>query len=211
MSLPGILQCAVALVLTVAPITYASAQDVMTEWDHIKPLAPPALKAVSIDSAKTALVMMDFDKKSCVPAKRARCAEALPKISALLKQARDKHMLVVHFYNANMSQDDIVPALAPVGNETAQKMSGDKFYGTDLAKVFKEHGVDTVILAGTSANGAVLATAMGAFEQKMKAIVPIDVMPADNIWQEQFTIWEIANGPGFREVSTMTRTDMLKF
>jgi nicotinamidase-related amidase len=205
------LKAVVAMSLFMASATSVWSQDVMAEWGNIKPLSPPVLKPVTVNPKTTALVVMDFDKKSCVPTRRARCAEALPKIAALLAQAREKKMLVVHFYNANMLQDDIVPVLAPKNGETAQKVSGDKFYGTDLGKVLKEHGINTVILTGTSANGAVLATALGASENKVKAIVPVDVMPADNIWQEQFTIWEIANGPGFREVSTITRTDMLTF
>jgi nicotinamidase-related amidase len=195
----------------IATAVQAFGQDVMTAWDSIKPMPPPALKAVSLDPAKSALIVMDFDKKTCIPTRRARCAEALPNVTALLAKARAKQMLVVHFYNANMSLEDIVPELVPTGSETAQKVSGDKFFGTDLVKVLKDRGIDTVILAGTSANGAVLATAMGASQHKFKAIVPIDTMPADNIWLEQFSIWEIANGPGFRDVSSVTRTDMLKF
>jgi nicotinamidase-related amidase len=185
--------------------------DVMTSWDSIKPAPAPVLKHVKIDPAKTALIMMDFDKKSCTPEKRARCAAMLPKIEAVLAKAREKQMLVVHFYNANMSRDDIVPSLAPKGSETATQKSGDKFYGSDLEKTLRARSIDTVILVGTSANGAVLSTAMGAYQNKFKAIVPVDTMPADTAWAEQFSIWEIANGPGFREVSTVTRSDMLEY
>ena len=41
---------------------------------------------------------------------------------------------MVHFYNANMSRDDLVPELVPIGDETAQKVSGNKFFGTDLER-----------------------------------------------------------------------------
>src|SRR3954471_12490966 len=80
----------------IATAVQAFGQDVMTAWDSIKPMPPPALKAVSLDPAKTALIVMDFDKKTCVPARRARCADALPNVSALLAKARAKQMLVVH-------------------------------------------------------------------------------------------------------------------
>ena len=36
-------------------------------------------------------------------------------------------------------------------------------------------------------------------------------MPADTAYQEQFAIWEIANGPGVREDSTLTKLDMITF
>jgi nicotinamidase-related amidase len=108
-------------------------------------------------------------------------------------------------------REDIVPQLAPVGTETTQTGSGNKFYRTDLDSTLKARGIDTVILAGTAANGAVLSTAIGAAELGYKVIVPIDVIPADDIWQEQFSIWQIANGPMLRDLSAVTRTEMLDF
>lgn len=194
-----------------ASLAPADAQDAIAVWDTIKPLPPPVLKPVTLLTATSALIVMDFDIKNCIPSRRARCAVAIPKVANLLAKARESGTLVVHFFNANMTREDIVPQLAPVGNETAQKASGNKFYRTDLDSCLKERGIDTVILAGTSANGAVLTTAIGAAERGYKAIVPIDVIPADNIWQEQFSIWQIANGPVLRDVSTVTRTDMLEF
>ena len=191
--------------------TSSTDQDVIAAWDSIKPLPPPVLKGVTLAAATSALIVMDFDSKNCIPSRRARCAVAVPTVAGLLAKARASEMLVVHFFNANMIRDDIVPELAPAGDETAQQASGNKFFGTDLDTVLKRRGIDTVILAGTSANGAVLTTAIGAAERGYKVIVPIDVMPADDIWQEQFSIWQIANGPGLRNASTVTRTDMLEF
>lgn len=187
------------------------AQDVIAAWDNIKPLPAPALMSVTLDSTRTALIVMDFDKKICVKGRRERAAAVIPIVADLLARARKKGLLVVHFYNANMSREDIVAPLEPVGNETAQKASGNKFYGTDLDKVLKDRSIDTVILAGTSANGAVLTTAIGAVERKYKVVVPIDVIPADNIWQEQFSVWQIANGPGLRDDASITDTNKLEF
>lgn len=191
--------------------TLSTDQDIIATWNSIKPLPPPALKSVTLATATSALIVMDFDIKNCIPSRRARCAVAIPKVADLLAKARKSSMLVVHFYNANMTREDIVPQLAPVGNETAQKASGNKFFSTDLDSVLKGRGIDTVILAGTSANGAVLTTAIGAAERRYNVVVPIDVIPADDIWQEQFSIWQIANGPGLRDASIVTRTDLLEF
>ena len=189
----------------------APAGNAIDEWALARPPEAPKLRATTLDARKTALVMMDFDGKSCTSEKRSRCFDAIPAVAGLLARARDKQMLVVHYFNANISRDDIVPALAPKSPETAEQKSGDKFFNSNLDALLRSRNIDTVILAGTSANGAVLATAPGAFEHNFKAIVPVDCIPADGVWQEQFSIWEIANGPGFREVSTVTRTDMLNF
>jgi nicotinamidase-related amidase len=189
----------------------AAGSDVISQWDQAKAPKAPDLKSVTIDPGKTALILMDFDKNTCTIAKRVRCAEAIPRIAALAADARAHKVLVMNFYNQNMTRDDIVPQLAPAQGESAEKVSGDKFFGTDLDKVLKAHGVTTVILSGTSANGAVLATALGAYENHYKAIVPVDAMPADDLYQEQFSAWNMANGPGWREVTTLTRIDMIKF
>jgi nicotinamidase-related amidase len=189
----------------------AQAQNILEEWATIKPPPPPELKPVTIDAKKTALIVMDFNQLNCVPDKRARCAAVLPKVQKLLAEARAKGMVVVHTYTPNMTQADMVKSVEPIAGERVLQVRGDKFHGNDLEKYLKDKGITTVLNVGTSANGAVLFTTIGASQRGFKAIVPIDTMPADTAYQEQFSIWEIANGPGVREDSTLTRTDMLKF
>src|SRR5262249_10751326 len=167
----------------------ASPQTILDEWASIKAPPPPAIKPVTLDVAKTALIVMDFNQRNCVPTERARCAAALPGVQKLLAQARTKGMLIVHTYTPNMQQTDIVKDLTPAAGERVLQVRGDKFYGNDLETYLKGKGIETVLLAGTSANGAVMFTAAGATQRGFKAIVPIDVMPADTAYQEQFSIW----------------------
>jgi len=154
---------------------------------------------------------MDFNQRNCIPQQRARCAAVLPAVQKLLAQARGKGMLVVHTYTPNMEKSDIVKDVAPAKGERVLQVRGDKFYGNDLEKTLKDRGIDTVLLVGTSANGAVMFTAHGATQRGFKAVVPIDAMPADTAYQEQFSIWNIANGPSVREGATLTKLDLLKF
>ena len=189
----------------------AQAPDILQEWSTIKAPPPPAIKPVTLDTAKTALISMDFSRLNCTPDKRARCAAVLPKVQKLIAEARTKGMAVVHTHTPNMAPSDIVKEVAPADGELVLQVRGDKFFGNDLEKVLKAKGVNTVLLVGTSANGAVMFTAIGASQRRFKAVVPIDTMPADTAYQEQLAIWEIANGPGVREDSTLTRTDLLKF
>jgi nicotinamidase-related amidase len=204
-----------ALVLTAfATMLNASsvlAQDILQEWATIKPPPPPEIKPVTLDPKKTALIVMDFNRKNCVPAKRARCAAVLPKVQKLLAAARAKGMAIVHTYTPNMEQSDISKDVTPVAGERVLQVRGDKFQGNDLEKYLKDKGITTILLAGTSGNGAVLFTAIGGSQRRFKVVVPIDAMPADTAYQEQFAIWEIANGPGVREDSTLTKLDMLSF
>jgi nicotinamidase-related amidase len=189
----------------------ARAQDILQEWATIKPPPPPEIKAVALDAKKTALMVMDFNQKSCTPEQRARCAAALPKVQKLLAAVRPKGMIVVHTYTPNMQPSDLSKEVAPVAGERVLRTRGDKFQGSDLEKSLKDQGITTLLLVGTSGNGAVLFTAIRGSQLGFKIVVPIDAMPADSAYQEQFAIWEIANAPTVREVSTLTKLDMLTF
>ena len=50
----------------------------------------------------------------------------------------------------------------------------NKFLNTDLEKTLKDHGIPTVLVIGTFANGAVLTTASASAELGFKVIVPVD-------------------------------------
>jgi nicotinamidase-related amidase len=199
-----------ALTLGLNPTT-VQAQDILQEWATIKPPPPPEIKAVALDAKKTAVIVMDFNQGNCIPTKRARCAVALPKVQKLLAGVRAKGMVVVHTYTPNMQPSDISKEVTPAAGERVLQVRGDKFQGNDLEKYLKDKGITTILLVGTSANGAVLFTAIGGSQRGFKVVVPIDAMPADTAYQEQFAIWEIANGPGVREDSTLTKLDMLTF
>jgi nicotinamidase-related amidase len=195
----------------VAVSANAQAPDILQEWPTIKAPPPPEIKSVTLDPTKTALISMDFNQRNCIPAQRSRCAYVLPRVQSLLAAARAKGMMVVHTYTPNMEKSEIVKDVGPIEGELVLQVRGDKFHGNDLEQRLKDKGITTLLLVGTSANGAVLFTAIGASQRRLKAVVPIDTMPADTAYQEQLAIWEIANGPGVREDSTLTRTDLLKF
>jgi nicotinamidase-related amidase len=189
----------------------AKAQDILKEWDSIKPLPPPPIKAVTIDPKTTALLSLDFNGKSCTAKGRPRCAAAIPAVEKLIQQARAKGMLVLHTATSSMKDDEFVKELAPAAGEKVLRGKGDKFVGSDMEKILKDKGITTVVLMGTAGHQAVLYTALGAVLRDFKAIVPIDTMPSDEAYMEQFTIWEIGNGSQLKENATLTRSDMVKF
>ena len=90
--------------------------------------------------------------------------------------------------------------------------NADKFLNTDLDKMLKDKGIQTVITVGTAANGVVLYTAGGAALRGYKVIVPVDGMSADDLYAVQFTAWDLAHAtPTFVNGVTLTRSDMIKF
>ena len=106
--------------------------------------------------------------------------------------------------------EDILSGVAPT-NEPIVKSSVDKFYKTDLEKILRDKGIKTVIISGTTAEGAVIHTATGAAMRRFNVIVPVDGMSAGTLYAEQYTAWHLINAPGSRRRTTLTKFDMIDF
>lgn len=188
----------------------ARAANIIDEWGNVKAPAAPTLKPVTADPKTTALLMLDYlPAPYCSP--DPRCVASLPAMNRLLTEARAKGATVVYSVAGKYGPADILKDVAPVGNEPSVKSKADKFLNTDLEKILKDKGIQTVIVTGTAANGAVLYTGTGAAVRGLKVIVPVDGLSADDLYAEQLTVWQLAHGPGFGAQVTLTRTDMIKF
>lgn len=191
-------------------VSTVSAQSIIEEWAAVKVPPPPQLKPVTVDVKTTALLMLDFMNSNC--GKRPRCLASVPAVKKLLAEARAKGVFVVYATPPTAKVADTLQEVAPTGGEPVVSAGPDKFLGTDLEKILKEKGIQTVIAVGTAAHGAVIYTASGAGLRGMKVIVPVDGMSAAvNTYEEQYTAWHLANAPILSRNVTLTRLDMVKF
>jgi len=188
----------------------ARAADIVDEWASVKAPPAPALKPVTADAKTTALLMMDFLPKFYC-AEDPRCVATLPAMKKLLAAARGAGATVIYSIAGNFTPADIMKDVAPLGSEPIVKAHADKFIDTDLEKILEDKGIKTVIATGTAANGAVLYTGSGAALRGLKVIVPVDGLSSEDLYAEQLTVWQLANGPGFGKQVTVTRSDMIKF
>jgi nicotinamidase-related amidase len=190
----------------------SSAQTIINEWSSVKPPAAPELKGVTIDPKTTALLMLDIVKQNCGEKVRPRCLGTLPAAKQLLTEARANNVLVIYGLVAGSVIGDTLADVAPNGKEPVVQGGPDKFLNTDLEKILKDHGVKTVIVAGTAANGAVLHTASEAVLRGFKAVVPVDTMSADNAYIEQYVAYHfISARGGIAAGSTLTSVGMVKY
>jgi nicotinamidase-related amidase len=205
--------CAVIGIVAAATgsaVSPAIAADIIDEWASVKAPAVPELKPVTVDPKTTALLMLDFMNQNC--GQRQRCLATIPAMKRLLTEARTKGATVIYTFTPTTKATDVVKDLAPAANEPSVTSVADKFLNTDLDKMLKDKGIQSVIVAGTAANGAVLYTGSGAAFRGMKVIVPVDGISAENTYPEQFSIWQLANGsPAFRARVTLTKVDMINF
>ena len=196
---------------TACGVLPARAADVITEWPTIQMPPAPALKPVSVDPKTTALFLFDFMKENC--GKRPRCVAAVPTLKGIHDRARAAGMMIA--YTLPGGGQIIDPGIAPRPGEVINQKPGgpDKFVGDDLDQRLKEHGIKTVILCGTSAQGVGLGTGAGAAQRGYYVIYPVDCLPAESAFREAYAAWHMAGGgpPVTTKWVTVTRTDMITF
>ncbi len=192
--------------------TPALCQTIVDEWASVKAPPPPELKPVTIDPKVTALLVLDPVKQSCNMERRPRCITSLPKIQALLGQARAKGMTVIYTHYTGSAAADILKEVAPSAGETVLGgTTGDKFLRTDLENMLKNKGIKAVIIVGTAAEAAVLLTGSAAALRGLDVIVPVDGVSSGSAYAEQFTAWQLTNASTVGQRVTLTRTDLVGY
>ena len=190
----------------------ASAQTIIDEWASVKAPAAPELKSVTLDPKTTAFLALDFVNQTCNPERRPRCIASIPKVVKAVEAARAKGVTVIHSRVRGSQPTDVKEGLAPKGDEPSVVAPADKFIGTELEKMLKDKGIQTVIVTGTAAHGAVLYTASEAVYRGFKAVVPVDGMSSENPYMEQYVAFQLLNLPGGPPGSmTLTRLDMIAY
>jgi nicotinamidase-related amidase len=198
-----------AAALTALIPALSAAQTIVDEWPNVKAPAAPALKPVTVDPKTTALLMLDFVAPNCNP--RPRCLASVPAAKKLLEEARARGMTIAHATTSATKAADILPDLAPKGDEPVVSSGVDKFRNTELEKILKDKGIQHVITIGTAAHGAVMYTASGAVLRGMKVIFPVDGVSANDAFPEQYVAWHLTNAPVIGPNVTLTKFELLKF
>jgi len=204
-----------ALAAVLAYAAPAPAQTIIDDWSSVKAPPAPELKSVTLDPKVTALVVMDLVKQFCSSPSQSRCAASIPKIATLIAAARAKGVTLIYTSVPPIAIADVVPAIAPKGDEPVVAAWVDKFMlgnkDTGLEKILRDKGITNVITVGTSANGAVLYTASTAALRGFNVFVPVDGMSAANTYIEQYVAYNLTSAPVVSPKITLTRIDMISF
>jgi nicotinamidase-related amidase len=202
---------AVAVNWLIMPAT--EAQNLVKEWSQVQIPPMPDLKSVSVDPTTTVFFMISMTQDNCNP-KRPRCLATISLIAKLLGEARDHHLLVIHSLTRGGSQKaQLIPDLAPRDGEPLIPAGPgpDKFIGSNLDDILKEHGIKTVIVVGTQAETAILHTGAGAAFRGYNVVVPIDGMSSNTAFPELYTAYHLATTFRIAEFVALTETDKISF
>jgi len=179
----------------------------------------PATVAVSVDPKTTAFLVLDINSAVCQP--NPVCMATVPAISAFLKKARDAKMPVVYSTTVappSRPAPTIVPAVAPRQGEQSVAARADKFINTDLDAILKKLKVTTLVIVGTSANGAVLYSSFHANALGYTVVVPVDGISSGNPFVTFEAQFQLLNQPGLTNAAnkplaanavTLSRTDQI--
>ena len=202
------LLCAMALVVPLAGIAQA---DVVASWHSVQMPSPPPLKSFTVsDPSHTALLLLDFDTSTCNEEERPTCAASLPHVEDLLRKSRHANLMIVFSLTSTGTLAAVPSGIAAQGGDTVVQSGVDKFLKTDLEAALR--GIDTVIVTGTMAHGAVLYTASEAASRGFKVVVPIDGMSSKDPFGEVAAAWVLANAPGgVSKNVTLSRSGMIQF
>ncbi len=181
--------------------------DIIKIWEQVEIPEAPKVTPVTAGSADTALLILDIQNQNC--SQRPRCVAGLPKVQSLLKDAREKKMLVVYTLTKTAQRTDIREEVRPLETEQSVASGVDKFFRTELEDILSGHQIKRVVLVGTAAQGAVLHTATGAALRGFEVIVPVDCVSSVETYAEQYTAWHLVNAPGTKGKCILTSAGML--
>ncbi len=208
---------AVLALLTFAamvPIPCAQAGDIVEDWAKVKAPPPPELKPVTVDPKTTALLILDMVSVNCNV--RPRCVASVAPLKKLHDAARAAGAMV--FYTivgpGNPTAEGIVDkAMMPREGEWIVQRGPDKYLGSDLEARLKTRGIKTVIVTGTSAQGAVVGTGSGSAQRGYQVVIPVDTMSAEAEYNEQYAAYHLYKGGPtiITQRITLTRSGMIKF
>lgn len=198
-----------------------SAAPTSTPVASVSPTSPipkiPDPVAVEIPVKGAALLVLDITSVICPP--RPTCIASVPKIAALVKKARDAKVPLIYSQTATAGSTYIADITPQPGDATVTGRA-DKFYGTNLDQILKDKAVETAVVVGSAANGAVLYTTFGLGLRGITVVVAQDGISGDPEFTETLTRWQLLNEPGFANANntpldkghvTLSTTDKITF
>ncbi len=173
------------------------------------------MSVLSIDTTKTALVVIDLQKGIAGRQVAPHASEVVIKNAAALADAFRRNHMPVFLVRVTPSPDgkdalrpiadvtmqtqtpqsdfaDIVPELGPKPSDfIITKHQWGAFYGTELDLEFRRRGIMTMVLCGISTNIGVESTARFAYEYGYHQIFAEDAMSALSAEEHTSTITKI--------------------
>lgn len=206
-------------VLMIAFAASNAAADILDDWANVKAPPPPELKAVTLDGATTAIIIMDMNQIQC--AQETRCSATGPAIKRLHDGGRAAGAMFWYSLPGDNSKpsdvDQVVKGITPREGEYERINGPDKFRGSNLEDKLKARNIQTAIICGHSFQGVGIGTGSALAVRGFKVIVPVDCLASNSndpnvLYLEQYSVWHLAKAAnGVANRVTLTRSSMVKW
>ena len=209
---------AIALALSAFASIEAYAQGAPQKMMTIQMPEAPALVPVKLNPATTAVLVSDMIDPICKS--QPKCvATMIPLAKEFIARARKAGVMIV-YSTQEARKDNWMPDVAPLASDPFIASKGqDRFYDTQLEKVLKDKGVQTLVIIGWKNSGSVLYTSIGATLRGLTVVVGRDAALGPSAWEEAIGDYQMltqssanaTNEPLKTRATTLSRTDWITF
>ena len=208
-----------AAVLTLAFAASSASADILDDWANVKAPPAPEAKAVTLDGATTAIIIMDMNQMQC--AQETRCSATAPAIKRLVDGGRAAGAMFWYSLPGDNSKpadvDLVVKGVTPKDGEFERINGPDKFRGSNLEDKLKARNIKSAIICGHSFQGVGIGTGTGLAVRGYNVVVPVDCLASNSndpnvLFLEQYSVWHLAKAAnGVANRVTLTRSSMVKW
>lgn len=175
----------------------------------------PEPKPLTLDSKTTAVLVLDLHARCHDP--KEICSKLTPTVGEFLEKVRASSVPI--FYTVSLSAKG-TPAgeiSAPLKRRETEPIvypdHNDKFWGGELQNLLKEKGIKTLVITGSSTNGAVLYTATTAARvYRYNIVLPLDGVIARTQYEQEYPIHQFTVLPSrANRLFQFTKLSMVTF
>ncbi len=175
----------------------------------------PEPKDISLDAAKTAVVVLDLNARCHDP--EEVCSQLMEPLGGFLERVREASVPVVFTVSLQFKGTPMGEVAAPLKRRETEPVlhpdAFDKFAGGDLQAILSEAGTENLIVTGSLTNVAVLYTATAAARvHRYNVIIPLDGVNAKSTYEHEYAIHQLTVIPaGAADRMRFTGLDMIQF
>jgi len=184
-------------------------------WMSTTEPALPQAEPVTVTTEKSALLVLDLSQLCADP--EQACHRLVPGMTRFLDRARAAGVPIIFTISAGLKGKPVGQVFSGFKRRPSEAVlfpdGFDKFASGELESLLRLYEVDTLIITGYRSNISVLNTATKATrELHYKVAVPMDGIAALTDYEEQYTLFHLANLPGgSADRFTFSKLDMISF
>ena len=186
-----------------------------TGWTAQEDPNRPEPKPVTMDSKSTAILVLDLNARCDDP--KQVCSKITAPLGDFLDKARAASVPIIYTVSAAAKGKPIGELAAPLRRKESEVIiypdAFDKFYSGELQAWLKDRDAKTLIITGSSTNGAVLYTATTAARMhRYNIVIPMDGVNAATTYEHEYSIHQFTVLPAeANKLFQFTKLSMISF